>query len=771
MPEFKQWPGLFSDADPHDITPGGAVLQDNWQCVRPGALTVRKGPTRYNFSTATGAPTDNTGDVLGIYAYNPPAKSYVVFHTASGGVYYGNRASGNPVETGVAVNHPNCWCETRDGKLIRVNGVQRGTIYNGVAAYSLGVDAPAAAPTTVRQEGGGNLGAGVYTMAYRYVDSEGIPSALSAVSTITASANDHVHWTVTAPTQARVAMTGGTVELYRSTADQATTLYRVASIAYNGTLTAVEDAASDATLMAAFALPIVKSTGALSARRFVVPPDNLSVVVRFQDRYWYGVPKQVTIENYIANVSGWNTAIVGHYLYREGAVPVEITAAAVGPPTTVTINGSPVQTSTIPGAMVGVAPNARNAWYYSEVDEPESVPTSQNEVIVQTNVEDNDEPTGMCPRGAYAWVFRERHTYRLAFEKQPNIDSAITLAFSRGCVNQRCWAVFEDTVFAMDEYGAWAIVGGQKKNISDPIQNYWSTPLIDWAHKDWFFASVEPTEGILRFHVVLTTDGSITRPMRALCMNVRSGEWWTESWSQAMGGACLTSIGNRMRLVVGGENGDVLTMDDAVYDVVTPVSGTITTASTSTTLTDETVAGFLSTHVGAPIVITGGTGKGAVRYITARVSASQITIDSELTVDTTSTYTVGAIRAMYTSGLQELPDKDEDKEKGQRGILVVWQPTTNANTLQLSRTNDHDTAAVQQIVQNAVGQATSGPGTAYTMLNMKRAQSSVAGSPGFQRWPFTQKADKNLLASRWLSLSLEAYQSNEQLTVYEAGLD
>jgi len=833
MPNLKQWAGLFSDMDPHDIPEGGAALQDNWTCNRIGALTVRKGMTRYPFLTVTGA----TADVVGIYAFNPPTKAYIAHHTSDGNVYLGNKAATVAIESSVSANHPNCWCETRKGKLIRVNGLQRGTIYNGAAVYPIGITAPAAAPTVTTPATGG-ASAGDYVVAYRYLDAQSIPSSLSPSATVAASASDQFSWdTLVASTETRVT----SVELYRSTVGQATTLYLVKTLTNNGTVTSsanatgkvrftlptghgvvvgdkitvaghsvagyntthgitavaattatsdvnytadgtggtwklagyTTDTATDATIMALTALPILNSDGSLNAYRFVPPPIDQSVCVRLQDRYFYGVPKKLAIADYILNVASWTTAIVGHWLYREGFVPVEITAATTTSENAITIGGVSTHVADLTGGpIISCDPAVRNAWYYSESDEPESVPVSQNEIIVQTNVEDNDEPTGIAPRGAWAWVFRERHTYRLTFSKQPSIDAGITLAFSRGCTNQRCWAVFEDTVFAMDEFGAWAIVGGQKKNISDPVCNYWADPLIDWAHKDWFFASVEPTNATLRFHVVLTTDAAgVTHPMHALCMNIRSGEWWTESYPQEMGGACLSTLSSRSRLIVGGENGDVLTMDEGLYDVLSPLYGTVTTASTGTTLTDTGQTFPATTCVGAPVVVTGGTGKGSVRYIVTRTSATAVVLNAALTVDTTSTYTVGAIRATFTSGLFELPEKEDDKEKGQRGVMVGFQPTTATETLYLSYTHDHETAAVNQLVQNTLGNAVSSPSSVNVALNLKRAQSVLANAPGYQRWPLSAAADKRLLSHRWMSLSMEAYQHDEELTVYQAGLD
>jgi len=47
----------------------------------------------------------------------------------------------------------------------------------------------------------------------------------------------------------------------------------------------------------------------------------------------------------------------------------------------------------------------------------------------------------------------------------------------------------------------------------------------------------------------------------------------------------------------------------------------------------------------------------------------------------------------------------------------------------------------------------------------------LANASGYQRWPLSAAADKRLLSHRWMSLSMEVYQHDEELTVYQAGLD
>ena len=47
-----QWPGLITNADPHDLPPGAAVVQENFSSRVPGKLVGRKGIRPVMFTTA-----------------------------------------------------------------------------------------------------------------------------------------------------------------------------------------------------------------------------------------------------------------------------------------------------------------------------------------------------------------------------------------------------------------------------------------------------------------------------------------------------------------------------------------------------------------------------------------------------------------------------------------------------------------------------------------------------------------------------------------------
>ena len=132
------------------------------------------------------------------------------------------------IETGIHTGLKSCWCQTRKGRLIRTNGLARGTIWDGLGdPDDLGITAPTEAPTVEAAEDEGGAIEATYTFAFRYIDADGIPSSLSPVTTVEAAENDGFDWSdITASPESRVTHK----ELYRSVGDGTDPLYLVATI-------------------------------------------------------------------------------------------------------------------------------------------------------------------------------------------------------------------------------------------------------------------------------------------------------------------------------------------------------------------------------------------------------------------------------------------------------------------------------------------------------------------------------------------------------------
>ncbi len=85
MPEMATWPGLITNADPHDLPPGAAVVQNNDFSHREGELRVRKGLGVVEFDDpGSGSVVDS--QVLCIAAMNHPHAAYIVYLNANGQV-------------------------------------------------------------------------------------------------------------------------------------------------------------------------------------------------------------------------------------------------------------------------------------------------------------------------------------------------------------------------------------------------------------------------------------------------------------------------------------------------------------------------------------------------------------------------------------------------------------------------------------------------------------------------------------------------------------
>lgn len=369
------------------------------------------------------------------------------------------------------------------------------------------IDSSARALATIR-----NTLSGVYQCAIRYIDDTTesqngpIPSSISDLQEVDCTDGyNQLTWEFNHhQMESRV----HAVELWRTTADQSVVLYRVARIdkvngvipntSYVDTLTdadlldtARDTVSSNVTSKYGF-MPIILPSGALNAKRFDPPPTNMAVACMFQDRAWYAVD-------------------------TSGAKP--------------------------------------NALYYSEVDEPESVPAS-NELVVQENVPDSDAIAALVPFGSSLLIAQRRHLYRLSYVAQPLFDATIQLVSYRGIINSRCWDVYAGVAFIADDYGLYAFDGAQEKALSGLIDDYWRDGVIDFTKSKYFYVKVHPQERVVRFFYCRSGDSAY--PKRALCYSLATEAWWEEEYAQSLPHACAVEISGQQRVLHGGEAGAFL---------------------------------------------------------------------------------------------------------------------------------------------------------------------------------------------------------------------
>lgn len=355
---------------------------------------------------------------------------------------------------------------------------------------------------------------GSYRCAFRYLDStplaEGgpIPSNISDLVTVDVTTNAGVigwRWNNSAADSRAQA-----VELWRTSANQAIVLYRVALLErVAGVLpTTYEDTLDEASLLdptrEGYALlPITLPSGQLNAYRFSPPPEDMEDACWFQDRAWYAV------------------------------------------------------------SSTGSKPNTL---YYSEIDEPESVP-EVNELIIQNNTGSQDRVVALIPYGTTLIAAQERHMYAITYVAQPVVDAAVTLAGYRGLLNKRCFTTFEGGLYCVDSFGMYSFDGAAMEPLSVAVDNYWRDSVIDFSKSANFFVHADQQARVIRFHYCLSTDGTI--PPRALCYSLATKTWWEEVYAQGLGAAATIRIAGKQSLVCGGASGALLRGSSGLVDATT----------------------------------------------------------------------------------------------------------------------------------------------------------------------------------------------------------
>ena len=268
------------------------------------------------------------------------------------------------------------------------------------------------------------------------------------------------------------------VEFYRTSADQSLVFYRLDIYGLpteDGVQIVGEDTLTDEELFDPdranyAAVPVVLPNGSLNAYRFGQPRTDMSACVAFQDRLWYGV-----------STSGQDA----------------------------------------------------NTIYYSEYDEFESCPDA-NELPIQNNYRSTDSITALAPFGSMLLAMQTSHTYAVTYNADPGIDAAVQMISHRGCLNQRCWDIYENIIYAADETGIYAMNrGGEVENLSLPIRDYFTQELLDFANRESFHLKVCERTKVLRFFCSLAAQPSGT-PTHAFCYHIEQKTWWAEQYPNSI---------------------------------------------------------------------------------------------------------------------------------------------------------------------------------------------------------------------------------------------
>ena len=500
---------------------------------------------------------------------------------------------------------------------------------------------------------------GTYQCYYRWVDNS-VPEAsggplytnLSPVTTIDAgNAATALEWEFTLKA-------GLGVELWRTSSNQATTLFRVASFDESNTATEFTDCLNDHELTDPkreefLAMPILLPNGELNANRFGIAPDYMSVGVMFQDRLWMGVfspGEEEKDENDNVIKEGYKGAAKPNYLY------------------------------------------------FSELDEPESMP-DVNEIIIQQNLRASDYITALIPYAGALIVCQSHHCHRLTYVSQPLIDIGVYLFAYRGCVNQRCWDIYEGMLYVMDEQGVYALdPQGKVESLTVGLDDIFQHK-VDWNKSKWFIVRADRKNNVLRCSVMLKGENG-DRPTRQYVYSLDFKSWWEERHPQALISAtdCRTSSGGT-DLVYGTESGSVLQLGEGLTDI--PVGSIASVAvkdggrgykrPPKITVNSSTGNGAIFTcgldvdgRIVAIQVLHPGTGYVAGDAIVIEEPDNGDQAVAELALNEDETQPVHY--SMQTGNMEFVTDQISNKGGvgENRSVSVVYQPTNDSSIVNLS---------------------------------------------------------------------------------------
>jgi len=523
---------------------------------------------------------------------------------------------------------------------------------------------------------------------------------------------------------------------------------------------------------------ILDVNGAILANQYTVPPNHKAVVAYHLDRmfaaaevdYNQGGVQTVYGSTTVTGIgTEWpGSAFTNRFLWVVGASqPYQIASCEpVGQTLTLT---TPYLDATDNFANYAIrpAPAERRLIYYTQSGLPEAWPAT-NAITV---AEDGDEITGLMAKGSFIYILERHHVYRFTFQNNPAAGGAMFLSSLRGCINNRCWVLVDDTAYMLDDQGIHAFSGGEvSEPISQPIQDIFrpSSPSayrINWSASNWFHAVHFAPQETVRFFVVMSGQ---EYPRHALCYNYRLKRWWIEEFNAPICSSSSGRINGIPQVFLGSSAKRVFAYWQGTIDGPDPAMGTVrgtVASSTLTTITDSLATYASSGLVGSPVSITYGTGKYQTRIITA-VSGQTITVNLPWTTipDSTSVYQIGGIHWRVQFGWLRFL---QDEETNERRIEVVFSPLPNLATMDLRVRMDFSNGAYtwgqDQTSADGNGVQTIS-GTSDLIVDLTK-------QTGIIQKRFPSHKEFFLDGKRYSQIELEGFSNADQISVFQVVYD
>jgi hypothetical protein len=458
-------------------------------------------------------------------------------------------------------------------------------------------------------------------------------------------------------------------------------------------------ARSDESLSACQSVPLTTDNELPFAARYAAPPSHKSILASHMGRIFACGEVAVTAGN-VAPQHGsrviqgigtdWAATLAGRLLYVTGAkASYEIESVNVAAQAITLTSNYLDASSSYSMYAIRPAPGERRLVYYTEPGLPEAWPPWNAFAIP----EEDDEIVGMFARTGFLYFVEKRHIHRFTMQDEPS-EGENFASINRGCINGRCFVTVENTCYLLDEAGIHAFDGGQATEpISTPIQTIFQADgllgglMVDWtADPTLWHASHDPVRNTIRWFVQM---GGYDAIHHAICYEYRQQRWWIEQYPTPITSSATGIVGYR-RAICGTDARRVIVVGEGSLDLVADsargLGGTVTDADT-TSLTDAN-ASFPANLAGAPVSITyGRDGRRQQRIVAENTSTTLTVVEPWDVIPYGCTYQVGGVQWSWRSGWFE--QLIEEENTNAREIMLTYQPTVNAATIDMQLFYDH----------------------------------------------------------------------------------
>lgn len=469
----------------------------------------------------------------------------------------------------------------------------------------------------------------------------------------------------------------------------------------------------------------------------------------------------VAVTNASDQVTGhgtaWTSAMVGRFLHIPGA-PAAYSIEAVNTATQVLTLDAVYGGTTNPFVRYSIRSDVGNRrsvlW---------SAPTISDAVspLDALSLPDDalaGEITGAVTLNRWVYVFAEARMYRFSFGANPATDGVLSNVLSRGCVNNRSWAVIDGEIYALDRQGVYATNGADLVPLSTPLWPLFdpdsgSAFRIQWEWSEHFHCVPHPAGESILFFVSLTGGP----PRHALVYRYRRKSWDILEYAVPITSSCLGALRGRPQVYLGSMSREILAANVGHSDGVADsdeLRGEVTSAGVDWVTDSGATFGSL---VNVPVRIVSGRGKGQMRLVVEN-TATTLYVDQPWSVrpDTTSVYQVGGIEWRYRTGWKRWAVRDGDNR---RGLELVFRPCEREASIEMSVYENHADDP------NTMGRSTEISGVTITngesamVVDATKANGRVAV-------PLPMPAEAAADGARFASVALEGVTNAEAQAVH-----